>query len=154
VLTITILVYYGGQYYLSLKENHRINEYKRYASAISEVSLSAEIYRNEPDSFLIIRDSILNNYGLTIDSIDVFRSRLSSDNREWTEVWKIVQEKTDSLVDEYISIYHIDTSDIVSKSNPKPDINLSKATPLSDSLVRAKIEEFPIDTTNSISDSL
>ena len=76
--------------------------FHRYAEVISEVSLAAELYREKPDSFLIVRDSILGRHNLTIDSIEVFKERLSRDNRQWAEVWEKIKLITDSLADDYL----------------------------------------------------
>lgn len=134
VLALLSIVYFGGRYYFSSQEENRLREYKKYASLISEISLAVEIYRNEPDSFLIARDSIMNHYGLTIDSIDAFRARLSEDNKEWAKVWEIVQTVTDSLVDENISRYNTDTVATVSDSSASSNIQINTDTSISDSL--------------------
>lgn len=96
---IVIAIIVGGYYLIkNTIESKKQKEYLRFAGVISEVSVAAELYRNDNDSFLIVRDSILKTYNLTLDDISGFRHRLKDNRREWLEVWKYVKNISDSLV--------------------------------------------------------
>ena len=73
-------------------------EYHRFAGAIAETSIAAELYRNHPDSFLVARDSILRDYAMTMEDIAAFRARLEKNDLEWEKVWDLVDSINDSLV--------------------------------------------------------
>lgn len=97
---ILIAVILGGYFYIKNKEEaEKQKEFYRYAGVISEVSVAAELYRNDSDSFLIVRDSILRSYDLSMNDITGFRNRLKSEPRQWQRVWEYVDSITDSLVD-------------------------------------------------------
>jgi hypothetical protein len=102
VIIIIVAAYYGYSFVKKQIETEREKIFHRYAAVISEVSLAAELYREKPDSFLIVRDSILSQHNMTIDSIEVFKERLSRDKRQWAEVWKKVKFITDSMADDYL----------------------------------------------------
>lgn len=73
-------------------------EYHRFAGAVAETSIAAELYRNHPDSFLVARDSILKGYAMTLEDIAAFRVRLEKNDLEWEKVWDLVDSINDSLV--------------------------------------------------------
>ncbi|MFH2037068.1 MAG: hypothetical protein ABIJ45_11740 [Candidatus Zixiibacteriota bacterium] len=116
VLALVCIVYFGVKYYLSSQEVKHLKEYEKYATAIAEVSLAAELYRADPDSFLMVRDSILNQSHLTGDSIVSFRARLIDNKTEWKKIWELIQLKTDSLVDNRLSQFNIIKIDSISDS--------------------------------------
>lgn len=80
-------------------EAKKKEEFRKYARVIAEISVAAELYREDNEGFLAARDSILSDEGLTLDSLDAFRDRLQDDKREWVKIWDQVKEITDSLVD-------------------------------------------------------
>lgn len=100
VLGAIAILYLGYKFYREKRESARQAEYIEYATVISEVSMAAEMYRNNSDSFLVVRDSILDSHGMTVQSIDSFKEKLSGNKPEWAEVWKHVVRITDSLVAE------------------------------------------------------
>lgn len=100
VLAAIAILVFGYKFYREKKESARQAEYIEYATVISEVSVAAEMYRNNSDSFLIVRDSILNSHGMTVRSIDSFKEKLSGNKPEWAKVWEHVVRITDSLVAE------------------------------------------------------
>ena len=75
-------------------------EYKNIALVIAETSVAAELYRNDSDSFLIVRDSILNMHRITIGELDAFKEKMKDKHRGWAVIWDFVSYYTDSLVNE------------------------------------------------------
>ena len=99
IVIIAIAAIVGGYIVVSdVTEAKKEREYMRYAAVISEVSLAAEIYRENSDSFLVVRDSILDSYGLTMGDIEIFQDKMKSDKREWLKIWEYIDHITDSLV--------------------------------------------------------
>lgn len=100
IITLVIIaVIVGGYFYIDDRlEKKRVEEYRRYAGVIAETSVAAELYRNKKDSFLVVRDSILNKYSLTQQQLLDFRDRYQGDERRWAEFWDYVVEISDSLI--------------------------------------------------------
>jgi len=59
VLVLAALIVTGYLWIKDWKEHRLQIEYRRYAGAITETSVAAELYRNKKDSFPVVRDSIL-----------------------------------------------------------------------------------------------
>jgi len=90
--------------YYKIKEwraEEKDREYSLYAGLIAETSIAAELYRDDPDSFLVVRDSIFREHNLTLEDLSAFREKMSAHQEEWLKVWDHVARLTDSLV-----IYH------------------------------------------------
>ena len=101
IVIIAIAAIVGGYIVVrDMTEAKKEREYMRYAAVISEVSLAAELYRENSDSFLVVRDSILDSYGLTMGDIRIFQDKMKSDKREWLKIWEYIDHITDSLVAE------------------------------------------------------
>ena len=98
-LLLVGLVVFGYFRFRDYHEAQKERYYRKYAEAIAEVALAEQLYRHQPDSFLVVRDSILASHNLTRDSIDTFRRALTNQKTEWLKVWEIVKNLTDSLVD-------------------------------------------------------
>ena len=101
ILVVAVLIVAAGFGYVFIKgkiEADKRAEYTRFAGAVAETSIAAELYRNNSDSFFIVRDSILNKYAMTIRDIELFREKLKEKQIEWTEVWLKIDSITDSLV--------------------------------------------------------
>jgi hypothetical protein len=100
IVVIAVAAIIGGYFVVKdLAEAKKELEYMKYAGVISEVSLAAELYRENPDSFLVVRDSILDSYGLTIEDILAFQEKMKSARGDWLDVWDKVTQVTDSLAD-------------------------------------------------------
>ncbi len=76
----------------------RLDEYSQYAGVIAETSIAAQLYRNNSDSFLVARDSILREYGLTLEDVAAFREKLQDNQADWRIVFDMVAYLADSLV--------------------------------------------------------
>ena len=101
ILIVAVLIAAAGFGYVFIKDKMEADkraEYTRFAGAVAETSIAAELYRNNSDSFFIVRDSILNKYAMTVGDIELFREKLKEKQTEWTEVWLKVDSITDSLV--------------------------------------------------------
>jgi hypothetical protein len=87
--------------YLFIRDRNRAKEeaiYRHYASVITETSLAAELYRHRPDSFLIVRDSILRKYNVTLDEMRNLAGKYRANLEQTADMWKMVTEMTDSVV--------------------------------------------------------
>ena len=101
ILIVAVLIAAAGFGYVFIRDKMEADkraEYTRFAGAVAETSIAAELYRNNSDSFFIVRDSILNKYAMTVEDIELFREKLKEKQTEWTEVWLKVDSITDSLV--------------------------------------------------------
>jgi hypothetical protein len=78
---------------------NRLDEYSQYAGVIAETSIAAQLYRNNSDSFLVARDSILMQYDLTMEDVAAFREKMQDNQEDWRIVFDIVGYLADSLVD-------------------------------------------------------
>ncbi|UCD17202.1 MAG: hypothetical protein JSV44_12245, partial [Candidatus Zixiibacteriota bacterium] len=60
-----------GGYFLGTDfyQNWEDKANRKYALAIAETSVAAELHRLDSDSFFVARDSILEKYGLTVDEM-------------------------------------------------------------------------------------
>jgi hypothetical protein len=101
-LVLVIAVYFGYRYFTDKRTAVIDAEQYKMAALISDISFAAEIYRNHQDSFFLARDSILESYGMTIDSIYAYKERLIDKDGQWAEIWDKVANITDSLVDDYM----------------------------------------------------
>lgn len=94
----------GGYFFIDDRiEAAREEEYRKFGGLIAEVSIAAELYRNNQDSFFVARDSILKQYGLTEDDLSRFREKLTNDRKAWLRVFEEASEATDSLVLRWLS---------------------------------------------------
>jgi len=99
ILIITLAV--AGYYYFSdYQENKRAEEFAQYAGVTAETSIAAELYRNDADSFLVVRDSLLNKYNVSINDLLMFKKRYRGDEYLWAEFWDKVVLISDSLIAE------------------------------------------------------
>jgi len=121
IVIVAIAAIVGGYIVVrDMIETKKEQEYMRFAGVISEVSLAAELYRENPDSFPVVRDSILGSYGLTMDNIRTFQDKMKSDKREWPKIWECIDQITDSLVAEHLNSMR-DTVDSTADSLRKPE---------------------------------
>lgn len=97
ILIITLAVA-GYLYFSDYQRDKRLEDFAKYAGVTAETSIAAELYRNKPDSFLIIRDSILNKYGVSINDLLMFKKRYRGDEHYWSEFWDKVVLISDSLI--------------------------------------------------------
>ncbi len=96
-MVITLVV--AGYYYFSdYQENKKTVEFAKFAGVVAETSIAAELYRNNSDSFLIVRDSILNKYAVSINDLLMFKKRYRGDEFQWAEFWDKVVLVSDSLI--------------------------------------------------------
>lgn len=79
-------------------EQNRMAEYRRFAGAVAETGVASELYRNDHDSFMVVRDSILNKYEMSLGDIEAFRLKFENRQEKWAEIWQMVDSLTDSLV--------------------------------------------------------
>lgn len=79
-------------------ENKRVEEFAQFAGVTAETSVAAELYRNDKDSFLIVRDSILNKYGVSINDLLMFKKRYRGEEYYWSEFWDKIMLISDSLI--------------------------------------------------------
>jgi hypothetical protein len=77
----------------------KLDEYNKFAGLIAETSIAAELYRNNSDSFLVARDSILGQYELTLEDFNNFREKMQENQNDWRIVFDMASCMTDSLVD-------------------------------------------------------
>ena len=97
-LLILVLILAGYLYYTDWRNDQQSKEFARYAGAIAETSVAAELYRNNQDSFFIARDSILNKYALSRDDLLRFKNKYKGKEYEWAVFWDKVVLISDSLV--------------------------------------------------------
>ena len=101
ILIVAVLIAAAGFGYVFVRdklEADRRAEYHEFAAVVAETSFAAELYRNTPDSFLIVRDSILKKHAVSLEEIETFRAKINKDQKKWAEIWLIVDSVTDSLV--------------------------------------------------------
>ena len=79
----------------------RMAEYDRFASVYAGTSVMAELYRNEPERFFAARDSIYALYKVSADSLNAFKAGFENREEDWSEIWKIIKDKSDSLITYY-----------------------------------------------------
>jgi hypothetical protein len=96
IIIIGLLI--GGYFIINDRMDlSRQEKYKKYASVIAETSLAAELYRNQKDSFLVVRDSILRKYDVTLDEILHLKDKLNLDPEDLVAFWKITAGLTDTI---------------------------------------------------------
>jgi len=101
ILLVAVLMAAVGFGYVFVRDKLAADkraEYYQFASTVAETSVAAELYRNKHDSFLVVRDSILNKYAMTLADIQTFREKINKNQKEWADIWLIVDSITDSLV--------------------------------------------------------
>ncbi|MCP4704202.1 MAG: hypothetical protein GY865_06305, partial [candidate division Zixibacteria bacterium] len=97
ILIITLLT--AGYFYFSdNQESERLKDFDKFAGVTAETSIAAELYRNDSDSFLVVRDSILNKYGVSMNDLLMFKKRYRGDEYYWAEYWDKVVLISDSLI--------------------------------------------------------
>jgi len=102
-----LLITAGYLYYSDLQHEKRDIEFERYAGVIAETSIAAELYRNDADSFFIVRDSILKKYSLDINDMYRFRKKYVGKEYLWADFWDKVVLITDSLINYQESLLQI-----------------------------------------------
>lgn len=75
-------------------------EYKNIALVIAETSIIAELYRNDSDLFLRVRDSIFKRRNITISELNAFKEKMKDNHQDWEVIWDYVSFYTDSLVND------------------------------------------------------
>jgi len=96
------LIYAGYHLGAGLLEQHKLSEYNRYASAIAETSIAAELHRHNQEQFYTARDSILSKYKVTLEEMLNYEAKFTGDHDEKLFFWNIVSEVTDSMVNEAV----------------------------------------------------
>jgi len=74
---------------------------ERFATVFAATTVAGELYRNEPERFFRVRDSIFEATSYNMDSIDSFRQRLEGQEEKWSRVWTEVFNQIDSLTRYY-----------------------------------------------------
>jgi hypothetical protein len=98
IYLIIILAAAGYWYKSELDEKKRAKASELFAEVYASTSVMAELYRNEPERFMTARDSIYKAYSFNADSIEAFRQTFEDREDEWTQVWIVIKNKTDSLI--------------------------------------------------------
>jgi len=99
VLIVLVLLVSG---YYFIRDKYRANldaEYKNIALVIAESSVAAELYRNDSDSFLVARDSILKQHEMTLEELNSFKEKLKNRPKQWRIIWDYVSYYTDSVAE-------------------------------------------------------
>ncbi len=109
VLAVIAALIYGFFYYEDYREAKQRREYLTYAGVIAETQVAAELYAFEPDSFLVVRDSILHKYDKTLAQMQSFKDEYKGDERKWAQLWFYVDSLTDSLATYYDSVLIADS---------------------------------------------
>lgn len=99
IIYIAIIVVAVGLYFKNERDVANLTAgFDKYGSFYAELSVAAELYRNEQDQFFAVRDSLFLKYKLNADSIDSFKKSLEGREEDWQKVWILAKNKTDSLV--------------------------------------------------------
>ncbi|SYZ74611.1 hypothetical protein TRIP_C90239 [Candidatus Zixiibacteriota bacterium] len=96
-LALAALLVFGYYYIKNYREAEKEAEYRHYATVITETSLAAELYRHSPDSFLIVRDSILRKNNVTLEEMRNLAEKYKGSIEKTADLWKMVSEMTDSV---------------------------------------------------------
>jgi hypothetical protein len=99
IYLIIILAAAGYWYKSDRDEKKRAEASERFAEVYAAASVMAELYRSEPERFMTARDSIYELYNFNADSIEAFRQTFEKREDEWTQVWIVIKNKTDSLIE-------------------------------------------------------
>jgi len=96
---VVIALGYGGYvWFMNKRAAEKEAVYMKYAGVIAEVSIAAELYRDDNQAFLDARDSIFKMYKINADSFAAFRAELDGKPDEWVDVWNKVDSLTASMV--------------------------------------------------------
>jgi hypothetical protein len=101
VLIVLVLIIGGYYYFNEIYKSNLEKEYKKIALVIAETSVAAELYRNQSDSFLIARDSILAQQTLTIEELNAFKKKMTGQPKQWRIIFDYVSYYTDSVAGIY-----------------------------------------------------
>ncbi len=116
ILVVTLVV--AGYYYFSdYQETKKTAEFVKFAGVVAETSIAAEFYRNNSDSFLVVRDSILNKYGVSINDLLMFKKRYRGDEFQWAEFWDKVVLVSDSLIAEQQALLRLPMDSLPDSTN-------------------------------------
>jgi len=92
------LAWFVWQSYTTEQTRKFEEQQQKYALVTAQVWVASATYRNNPDSFLSYRDSLLNANSLTTDSLDRFLEDYSSEPETLTPFARMVKAAVDSLV--------------------------------------------------------
>ncbi len=95
---IIALAVAGYFYFIDYQRAKRAEEFAKFAGVTAETSVAADLYRNDSDSFLIVRESILNKYAVSINDLLMFKKRYRGQEHYWAEFWDKVVLISDSLI--------------------------------------------------------
>ncbi len=99
IVYLAIIAVAVGLYYKNKQDaNEQTAKFDKIGSFYAELSVAAELFRNEPERFYTARDSLFFKYNLTADSITAFKKLLAGREEKWQTVWLLAKNKTDSLV--------------------------------------------------------
>ncbi len=72
---------------------------ERYALVTAQVWLASAEYRDDPQQFLIFRDSLLEAAGLSLEKVDEYLRKYSSRPETYTPYVRLVKQHVDSLTE-------------------------------------------------------
>ena len=102
ILYLIIILAALGYWYKTGQDDKKQAELSdQFTSVYAATSVMAELYRNEPERFMQARDSIYEVYDFNADSIEAFKQSFEDREDEWTGIWIVIRNKTDSLIEYY-----------------------------------------------------
>ena len=92
------LAWFVWQSYTTEQTRKFEEQQQKYALVTAQVWVASATYRDNPDSFLSYRDSLLHSNDLTTDSLDRFLEDYSSEPETLKPFARMVKAAVDSLV--------------------------------------------------------
>jgi len=92
------LAWFAWQLYSTEQTREFEEQQQKYALVTAQVWVASATYRNNPDSFLSYRDSLLHSNDLTTDSLDRLLDYNRSEPEMLTPFARMVKAAVDSLV--------------------------------------------------------
>jgi hypothetical protein len=84
-----------------MEESQRQEKVELFASVYAGTTVTAELYRNDPERFFIARDSIFAHHGVDSSWVSAFRQEFEGNEEIWTAAWDMIRIKVDSLVESF-----------------------------------------------------
>lgn len=100
VIVALAVIVLGYQWWHDRRENTALEERMHLALVTAQVWIAAAEYRQEPDRFLVWRDSLLAVEGVSADSMQLFLRRYEDRLAGYEDYARLVSYYIDSLIQE------------------------------------------------------
>lgn len=118
IYALIILAGFGYWYKTRLDDTRNAENGDRFASVYAATTVMAQVHRTDSAGFFSARDSIYSVYDVDSIWINDFSQSMENNEEQWTAIWIMIKNKTDSLIEYYrANPAHRPEADSIGKSS-------------------------------------